>query len=154
MTKRRFTWLDAVICLVVLAVAAVAVWYFTRDNNTASAAEYEVTLRFERATEDPYDYYKVGDVMYFQERAAELGTITALAAVEYPDEEYDAVNGRYVKVLPKLGGVEMKLRVQGAVIGGEFTVNGETIHIGEVFYPQTDTTRSIMTVWNIEEVTA
>lgn len=154
MTKRRFTWLDAVICLVVIAVAAAAVWFFTKDNSASAATEYEVALRFKRATEDPYDYYKLGDVMYFQERAAVLGTITALAEVEYAEEEYDAVNGRYVKALPLRGGVEMKLRVQGAVIGGEFTVNGETIHIGEEFYPQTDTTRSVMTVWDIKEVAA
>lgn len=158
MKKRRFTWLDGLIIgVVILAIAAVGIWYFTKDDGAAVAAtqEYEVTMRFERATNDEYDYYKVGDTMYFQERAGVLGTITELRAVENEKEEYDAVNGRYVKITnPQRGAVEMKVRVQGAVIAGEFTVNGETVTIGQTFFPQTDTTRSIMTVWDIEEVAA
>lgn len=158
MKKRRFTWLDGIIIgVLVLAVAAAAVWYFTKDNSAAAAAtqEYEVTLRFERATEDAFDYYKVGDTMYFQERVAALGTITGLNAVENLKEEYDAVHGRYVQYTdPERGAVEMTLRVQAAVINGEFTVNGEVIYIGQTFFPQSDTTRSIMTVWDIEEVAA
>ncbi|MBQ8893964.1 MAG: DUF4330 family protein [Clostridia bacterium] len=157
MAKRRFTWLDAVICgLLILALAGAAVWYFTKDSGAGVATkEYEVTLRFNRATNDEYDYYKIGDTMYFQERAAVLGTITGLKPIEKATEEYDPVNGRYVKLVdPETSAVEMTLRVQGAVIDGEFTVNGETFHIGQEFYPQSDTTRSVMFVWDIEEVAA
>ena len=159
MAKRRFTWLDGVIIgVLVLAVAAVAVWYFTKDNGAALVAEnkeYEVTLRFNRATEDEFDYYRVGDTMYYQDRVAPLGTITALKAVENLTEKYDPVTGTYVALQENASGaVEMKVRVQGAVVNGDFTVSGWNVYIGEVFFPQSDTTRSIVTVWDIEEVTA
>lgn len=154
MKKRRFTWLDGVICgVLILAIIVGAVWFLNKDRTVNDLKEYEVTLRFDRATTEPFDYYKVGDTMYFQNRVAELGTITGLKDIERKFEEYDTATGRYVAVVdPERRSVEMTVRVQGAVIEGKFTVNGQNFHIGEVFYPQSDTTRSIMTVWDIEEV--
>ncbi len=158
MIKRRFTWLDGVICgVLILAIIAGAVWYFSKDN-TASGSDlkdYEVTLRFTKATSQPFDYYQVGDTLYFQNRIAVLGTITGLKNIERKFEEYDSENGRYVAVVdPEQQMVEMTVLVQGAVVDGKFTVNEQNFHIGQIFYPQSDTTRSIMTVWDIEEVQA
>lgn len=158
MTKRRFTWLDGVICgVLILAIIAGAVWYLKKDNTAVGSdlKDYEVTLRFTKATTQPFDYYQVGDTLYFQNRTAVLGTITGLKNIERRFEEYDSENGRYVAVVdPEQQMVEMTVLVQGAVVDGKFTVNEQNFHIGQIFYPQSDTTRSIMTVWDIEEVQA
>lgn len=158
MAKRRFIWLDGIIiAVIILAITAAGIWYFTKDNGAAIAPkkQYEVTLRVDLATKDATDYYKVGDTMYFRERIALLGTITALTPVDRMIEEYDAVNGRYVKIAdPEKRALEMKVLVEADVIDGKFTINGETIHIGQEIYPQSDTTRSVAIVWDIEEVAA
>ncbi len=156
MDKKRFTWLDALICgVLILALAVVGVWYFTKDGSGAEVKEYEVTLRFPRATYEEFDYYQVGDRLYFQGRTAELGTITSLKEIDLVYEEYLEKEARYVKAVhPEKKAVEMKVRVQGAVVEGSFTVNGKPVMIGQEFYPQSDTTRSVFTVWDIEEVAA
>ena len=158
MVKRKFNWLDAVIVAVlVLGIAAAAFFFLKKDNTFVGAAEktYEVTLRFNRATVDEFDYYQVGDTMYRQNRTEVLGTITDLKAVENYTECYDAATGSYKKLSRGLrGGVEMTVRVQGSIVDGELTVGGAPLLIGTEFYPQSDTTRSVITVWNILEVTA
>ncbi len=157
MKKRHFTWLDGLICgVLVIAIAVGAFLLFGRNNGQNQELKtYELTLRFTRATTEEYDYYKVGDKMYFQNREAELGTITALEEIDKLQEEYDAKNGRYVTVVdPEYKTVVMKVEAQGLLEGGKFTVNGEKLNIGMIFYPQSDTTRSIVTVWDIEEVQA
>lgn len=156
MKKRRFTWLDGLICgVVLLAVVAGAVLFFGRGEEPAAGAlkTYEMTLRCTQATDDPYDYYKVGDTMYFQNRTDELGVIKDLKLVDKVQEVFDEEKGCNVELVDqerKL--IEMKVEVQGSVENGEFTVKDEVLYIGMVFYPQSDTTRSIMTVWDIEEV--
>lgn len=155
MKNRKFTWLDGLLCAVLaLALIVGGVLLFGRKEQApASAKTYEMTLRFNRATEQEFDYYKVGDTLYFQNRNGVLGTIADLKLIDKKHEEFDEEKGTFVTVVdPEIRAVEMKVRVQGDVINGDFTVNGQKLHIGQVFYPQSDTTRSIMTVWDIEEV--
>lgn len=155
MTKRKFTWLDGVIIgVLVLVIAGVGIWYFGRDKGVIQTEQtYEMTLRFPRATVDEFDYYRVGDTMYFQARTGVLGTITSLKGVDNVVEEYDAAKGCYVATPhPTIPAVEMKVQVQGTVSNGDFTVGGNTFFIGQMIFPQSDTTRSVCTIWDIEEV--
>ena len=158
MKNRKITWLDGLICgVVVLAIIVGAVLLFGRNDSADSQnlKTYELTMRFTRATVAEFDYYKVGDTMYFQNRTEELGTITHLEEIDRVYEEYDEDNNRHVAVVdPERKNVVMKVKVEGVLDGGTFTVNGNKLHIGMVFYPQSDTTRSIMTVWDIKEVQA
>ncbi len=156
MAKRHFTWLDGVCIALVLILAVGALWFFTKDSAAPSAKQqYEITLRFKQATNDPYDYYQVGDLMYFYTRSQELGTITALSSRDLITEEYDAVNGCYVALTdPQWKEIEMKVLAEGIMSNGELTINGEPITIGLQFYPQSNTTRSVATIWDIEEVSA
>ena len=156
MNKRKFTWLDGLICgVLVIAIAVGAFLLFGRKDGgePQNLKTYELTMRFNRATTVEYDYYKVGDTLYFQNRTDVLGTVTSLEEIDKVHEEYDEDNGRYVTVVdPEQKTVVMKVRVQGSLAGGRFTVGGEQMNIGKVFYPQSDTTRSIMTLWDIKEV--
>ncbi len=156
MAKRHFTWLDGLLIALVLVLALGAFWFFTKDSAPAAAKQqYEITLRFKQATADPYDFYEVGDVMYFYTRSQKLGTITALSSHDLITEEYDAVGGRYVALTdPQWKEIEMKVLAEGIMDSGELTVNGEPISIGLEFYPQSDTTRSVATIWDIKEVAA
>ncbi len=156
MNKRKFTWLDGLICgVLVVAIAVGAFLLFGRKDSgeNQDLKTYELTMRFTRATTAEYDYYQVGDTLYFQNRTDVLGTITSLEEIDKIHEEYDENNGRYVTVVdPEQKTVVMKVKAQGSLNGGEFSVNGVQMNIGKVFYPQSDTTRSIMTLWDIEEV--
>ena len=153
MAKRHFTWLDGVCIALVLVLAVGAFWFLNRDSGETAARQYEITLRFKQATADPYDFYQVGDVMYFYTRSQTLGTITALSSHDLVTEEYDAVNGKYIAVTdPQWKHIEMKILAEGTMADGELTVNGEPISIGLEFYPQSDTTRSVAVIWDIKEV--
>ena len=155
MTKRHFTWLDGVCIALVLVLALGALWFFTKDSGESTQKQYEITLRFKQATTDPYDYYKVGDVMYFYTRSQKLGTITALSSHDLVTEEYNPLSGKYAAVTdPQWKEIEMKVLAEGIMASGELTVNGEPISIGLEFYPQSDTTRSVAVIWDIEEVAA
>ncbi len=158
MKKRTFTWLDGVLCAVLALVLIVGgVFLFGKGDKAAVSSEktYEMTMRFNRATTEEFDCYKVGDTLYFQNRTGVLGTVTDLKLIDKVQEEYDEENGRFVAVVdPEIRAVEMKVQVQGGVKDGAFTVGGQELHIGQVLYPQSDTTRSIMTIWDIEEVQA
>ena len=159
MNKRRFTWLDGLCILLVLALAAGAFWFFTKDSGTEDTASepknYILTLRFTQATTDPYDFYEVGDTIHFFTRTQELGTITSLELLDWVKEDYNAAKGEYVTYVdPLRKQIQMQVLVEGSIQNGTFTVNGEELSIGGVFYPQTDTTRSSMTIWDIEEVAA
>lgn len=156
MKKRRFTWLDGLICgVVLLAVIGGAILLFGRGDGAVGEERktYEMTLRFTQATDDPYDYYKVGDTMHFQNRSEELGIITGLKQLDKVYEEFDEDLGYNVEVVdPEKKVIEMKVEVRGILDKGSFTINEEAFYLGKVFYPQSDTTRSIVTVWDIEEV--
>ena len=158
MKKRRFTWLDGIICAVVLIVVAVGAFLLLGPKEPVQVKElkdYELTLRFTRATTERFDYYNVGDTMYFQNRTGVLGTVTSLEEIDKLQEEYVPEKGCYVTVVhPEDKTVVMKVKVQGSLEGGKFLVGEEQLKIGMVFYPQSDTTRSIMTIWDIEEVQA
>ncbi len=157
MTKRKFNWLDALCILLVLAIIAGAIWYLKKDDTAAPAdtKPYVVTLRFTQATTDPHDFYKVGDKLHFFTRSAELGTITSVESIDWVREEFNETTGEYYTYVdPQHKQIEMKVLTQGSVEGGMFTVNGSTLLIGGTYYPQTDATRSVMVVWDIEEVAA
>ena len=156
MAKRRFTWLDGAVIALIAIVAVGALWFFTKGKGEPAAKQqYEITLRFKQATDDPYDFYKIGDVMYFYTRSQKLGTVTALSSHDLVTEEYNPVTGTYSALTdPQWKEIEMKVLAEGTMDRGELTVNGEPISIGLEFYPQSDTTRSVAVIWDIEEVSA
>ncbi len=156
MFKKRFTPLDWVLIgVVVAALAAGAFWFFGRKDQAAAenTAPYLLTLRFEQKTEAEYDHYKVGDILYFQNRTEELGEITALSYKNNLIETFNKETESYIVSIDKTSKyIVVEVRVDGVLGEGKFTVNGKELYIGQVFYPQTETTRSAMTVLDIEEV--
>lgn len=158
MKKRKFTWLDAVLLLVLVAVVAVGAYILLREKPAqlqAQEQDYRVTLRFNQVSEIPFDGYAVGDRMYFQDRVEIMGTIEALEEVPLQSERYDAERGEYVVITdPERTAVEMTVAVRGQSESGKFKIAERELHIGQTLYPQSDTTRSTMTVLNIEEVAA
>lgn len=154
MKKRTFNWVDGVtIALAVLLIAGAA-WYFLRGRKPATPEkDYLVTMRFTQATFDPYDYYKIGDTVYFYSRSSVMGKITSLRQLDTVYETFNRSLGAYQKVIDdKAKTLEVQVAVKGVIENGEFTVNGEKVFMGQTLYPQTDTTRSVMVVWKIEEV--
>ena len=154
MAKKRFTWLDGLCIVLIAAVVIGAIWYLTRgDKLSGTEKEYEITMRFTQATNDPYDFYQVGDTMYLYTRSGVLGTITSLTSMDRIIEDYDRETGRYITYTDqRWKTIEMKVLARGTLSGGTFQVADEELSIGKTFYPQSDTTRSIMVIWDIEEV--
>ena len=161
MKKRRFNWLDAFCILLALLVLAGGLWYVLSNCSMLpkelEPKEYEIALRFSRTTTDPYDYYAVGDTMYFTGGEKKLGTITSLEIVDLMHEVYVAETGEYVLYAdPQEKQIVMKVRAMGSVNRERnwFLVNEEALSVGMTFYPQSEETRSTMTIISIEEVAA
>ncbi len=154
MLKRKWTWLDtAVLVLVILAIAAAA-WYFTRGNKIIAGEQnaYTVTMRFTRETTHPTDYYQVGDQIY-QINKTLIGEIVSLEEKDLKTEEFNPATGEYeVIVDPLKKQVEMKVKANGNVKSGVLVVNGEELYVGQKIYPQGNKTRSTVEIWAIEEV--
>ena len=157
MAKRRFTRLDALICAILaLVIAGGAVWFFFLQEEEVlppEGKEYDLTLRFTQSTTDPYDFYEVGETLFFFGGEKKVGTITELRSMDKIIEYLYAEKGKFVDVAdPERKTIEMKVRVTGTLENSSFKVNGEQLFIGMEFYPQSEKTRSTITVWDIEEV--
>ena len=161
MKKHRFNWVDGLCIALALLLLAGGAWYLFSYRSMLPSdlpeKEYDITLRFDRGTTDPTDFYAVGDTLYFYGGEKEMGTITAIEPIDFMREEFSPAEGKFVVFKDlKVEQLQMTVRVKGAVDTKKnlFTVNEEALSVGLVFYPQTRKTRSIMTVLAIEEVGA
>ncbi len=157
MLRKKFNWLDGLLIALLLLIAAAAIWYFTIGKKEIgnTKKQYEVTFRFTQTTKDPYDFYQVGDTLYFYTRTDLMGTVTSLSTMDHLTEDFDLHAGKYIAVVdPQWKTIEMKVLVSGSVSNGSFRVSGQELAIGKTYYPQSNTTRSAMVLWNIEEVGA
>lgn len=157
MFKRKFNWLDAVCILLVVALILGGVWFFTRREEPKEAEEkgepYLLTLHCIQNTEDPTNYMKEGDTLYYLNHTDEIGTITSVKLIDRLVEEFDENKGEYIVVKdPAKQIVEVQVEAKGILEKHSFTVNGVKLEVGLVIYPETDVARTSATVWSIEEV--
>jgi len=154
--KKRFTWLDGVLLAVlaiVIAVGAYLVLKPAEKEEDAETREYLVTMRFNQVSEIENDGYQVGDKLYFQDRVDTLGKIQSVKTIDRQIERFNVNTGEYVLMTdPDQKTVELQVLVEGVLEDGKFTVEEQELFVGRLFYPQSDTTRSGMTIWSIEEV--
>ncbi len=158
MKKRKFTWIDGVLVAILAIVLAIGAYLLLRElpeELQAVEKPYLVTLQFNQVSEKQYDGYAVGDTLYFQDRLDIMGTIESVKETEKQIERYDPNQGKYVIMTdPSQKAVELTVLVRGQMDKGKLTVMDQHLHIGKLFYPQSDTTRSTMTILDIEEVAA
>ncbi|MBQ7090294.1 MAG: DUF4330 family protein [Clostridia bacterium] len=158
MKKRKFTWLDGALILILAVVLAVGGYILLREKPAelqAMEQDYLVTLRFNQVSEMENDGYAVGDTLYFQNCVEVLGTVQSIKEVDKVSERYDPAKGEYILVTdPEKKAIELQVLVHGKSESGKFSVANEEFFIGQTLYPQSDTTRSAMLVLNIEEVAA
>lgn len=176
--KRKFNWFDAVVCgIVALAILFGAYWFFLREEPITRQPEpgaavgengeteqtyvwveakpYDVTVRFNQATTDPFDFYHVGDTVYFRGGESKLGEVLKLELKDLITESLDVHQGKFVQTVnPDQKSVEMTIRVMASLKNNRLVVGEEPIYIGLEFYPQSKSTRSVMTIWDIKEVAA
>lgn len=154
--KRRFNWLDGACILLVGALILGGVWYFAQKEEPKKKVDeipYTITLRCSQTTDDPTNYVREGETLYFLGREKEMGTILSVETVDRQVEEFDSNKGEYVLLTdPVEQLVEIKVEVMGKRKKATFSVNEINMHVGQTFYPQTDHARMIATVWSIEEV--
>lgn len=154
--KRKFNWLDGLCVLLVGALILGGVWYFTqRDEPEKKRDEspYMITFRCNQTTEDPTNYMKEGDTLYFQQREKELGVIRSVKIIDREVEEFNPVTGEYTLVIdPAEQLIEIEVEAKGNLRREEFRVNDTKMNVGQTLYPETDHARMIATVWSIEEV--
>lgn len=155
--KHKFNWLDILIsALLIVALVGGLAWYFVRESKEPqppTPKNYEITLRFNQMTTDPLDFYQVGETLYYQGGKKAIGTIIDLQIKDYITETLDEAQGKFITTVhPETKSVEVKVRAQGVIENHKLMVNGETIFIGKEFFPQSQITRSTMTVWSIKEV--
>lgn len=155
--KHKLNWLDILISVVLIAaLIGGLLWFFHRKSNEPqppTPKNYEITLRFNRMTTDPLDFYQVGDTLYYQGGKKAIGTVTDLQIKDLRSETLDEEKGEFVVTThPKTKSIEMTVQAQGIIENHMLKVNGESMYIGKEFYPQSQKTRSTMTVWSIKEV--
>ncbi len=154
--KRRFNWLDGICILLVGVLILGGVWYFTQKEEPEKEKDevpYTITLRCAQTTDDPLNYLKEGDTLYFQGREKEMGTVLSAKEIERAVEEFDSNKGEYVLLTdPSEQLIELKVEVMAKRRKEEFRVNDTKMHVGQTIYPETDHARVIATVWSVEEV--
>lgn len=155
--KHKFNWLDILISAVLIAaLIGGLVWFFHRKSNEpqpATPKTYEITLQFNQTTTDPLDFYQVGETLYYQGGKKAIGTITNLQLEDLRTESLDEEQGKFIVAThPKTKVIVMTVQAQGVIENHMLKVNGEAIYIGKDFYPQSEKTRSAMTVRSIKEV--
>ncbi|MBQ7095762.1 MAG: DUF4330 family protein [Clostridia bacterium] len=154
--KRRFNWLDSICILLVGVLILGGVWYFTQREEPKKEREespYIITFRCKQATDDEANFMKEGDILYFQGREKELGTILSLKVIDREVEEFNPHTGEYAKGIdPSEKMVELEVEAKGRLRREEFRVNDTLMNVGQTLYPETDHARVVATVWSIEEV--
>ena len=156
MDKKRFSWQGGIAVLLVAALILVGFWYFTKEEaplKEEQGVPYILTLRCSQMSEDPFNGLKEGDTLYNLNRTEEIGTIRSIKLVDWEIEDFDRKTGQYITVThPEDQLLELEVEVPGIRKDFYFKAGGVRLHLGQVFYPETDSTRLIATVWGIEEV--
>jgi len=93
--KFRFNWVDAVIILLVIAVAVVGFVYLKGRNKVAGAQTQKLYFVFETdpCSEAAAEQWTVGTQVVFGTKNVDKGTITAAEVVPYTQEAADTASG-------------------------------------------------------------
>jgi hypothetical protein len=128
MKKFKFNWIDALVCLIIIAMAAGAVYKFTASGQTgnASAAEpIDYTILLTSARQGSVDAIKVGDTLYDNDSGNAIGTIDSIDVEPAAAIISDSSNGTIT-----MGTVEDKydlyihVSASGSIGTGGYYVNG------------------------------
>lgn len=110
-TKRKFNLLDAIIILVVLAIAAFAVYKILPSENNAELVDATISFRVDMATDYVIDQLRVGSPVIDADRNIYLGEVTDIIVDDYyiygPNEKGEMVSTihpeyKYVTIVSKL----------------------------------------------------
>jgi len=102
----RFNWIDALVCLLLVALAAGAVYKFTVSDKTSRAAATDTityVVQIPAGKDSTLDSLRVGDTLFDSDSGNAIGTIQdissepALRIVTLPDgtAEWGEIEGRY-----------------------------------------------------------
>ncbi len=140
-TKTRFTIMDGVILLIILAVVAVLLYVFVFSDlasmHTAAAETHTLTYVVEVAALDEEQASKIlpGDTVINSASKIAIGTVTAVEMRPYMYMGTNKNEGSLV-LNPVDGKVNLYLTVQADAIldGISYTVNGYDVYVGALVH--------------------
>ena len=137
----RFTALDLILVIVVLAVIGAAIYFFGPFGNNPDDASEKVellyTIEIKGVEEEYIDNVQVGDTMIESVNKTVIGTITAIETMPYTDHVLNEEAG-VIEEKQYPGLVTMLITVQCEAVSTEraYTVEGYRLAIGKLNYIQ------------------
>lgn len=154
MNKKRGTWIDIVIVVVVVAVIGGIIWYGTRDGDQPIVSAGKVNITFiaeaDKVPNEALDQIKIGDAVVasgrFQEAVIKDFQIT-------PSYDVTAHDGEFVMV-EDYGKSKITVTIEGQAskVGPTLDIGGQTIKAGNKYYIKTDVFEAYGLIVNIVEV--
>jgi hypothetical protein len=128
MKKFKFNWIDALVCLIIVAMAAGAVYKFTvsgQSGNASAAEPIDYTILLSGARQGSVDAIQIGDTLYDNDSGNAIGTIDSIDVEPASTVITDSSNGTI-----QVGTIENKydlyihISASGSIGTGGYYVNG------------------------------
>ena len=93
--RARFTFIDLLIILVIIAAAAFAVWRFAPDRS-ASGTKASFTVMLTAKDDAFLSAMHIGDKVYISNKEKDTGVIAKIEAKPAESLQFDSMDGKYV----------------------------------------------------------
>ena len=129
----RFNFIDALLLIVIIAVAALLVYIFTSDDGfgTVDTVTIEYQVLISGIRDEFKDLVQIGDKVIDSVGLFEIGEITDVKYSQYMYAVNDEVNGVTVMTeYPEHSEMEVHIRAEASVEDGLYYINGYKIAVG------------------------
>ena len=153
--KKKFTFVDAAIVLVVLCVVLGAAYYLTSKSiikTSVKGEEFGYTLCVSNVREEVADQFKEGGKVFDATKQIEIGTIDKVHVEPYEDIFLNSKDGEYVKEqIPERYRVMIHVVSDDAVVtDSTVTVNNYELYYGKTCYIRGNNFACTSVVWGLD----
>lgn len=159
--KGKFNIFDALLILLILAVIAGGVFFFLRKNtSTATDANTKetpihYTIRYRMISDQLHVVLQTGDTVYFTAHKTVAGKIVSVSAMQTETSEFSMNENMYVTApYPGYTDYYVTIEAMAEKVNNVYTIDNNSIAVGNTLYMRTDAFASEATIWSVEEVNA
>lgn len=153
--KKKFTFVDAAIILVVLCVLLGAAYYLTSKSiikTSVKGEKFGYTLCVSNVREEVANQFKEGGKVFDATKQIEIGTIDKVETVPHEDIFLNSKDGEYIKEsIPERYKVFIHVQADDAVVtDSTVTVNNYELYYGKTCYIRGDNFACTSVVWGLD----